>query len=494
MLKRTVVWLVKLLLFVAVVWLVVAAYWKYTDHVVSPEDLLIYFLFLPVALLLGYLLVRFLWWASKKTFHRFRAPAAIQASATAAHVGANADGSHAELSRPAYVMATAMSTYFGDEGELFLNATLQDKKRAEIDEEITQELGYGVRVARVDQMELAPVQAGVRMTMLRTRALLQKAYEELEGVLRRAAPSAASMGGFNTNHMGVQLHPEWREKPGQQAAAPVAAPQAVPGSMPTGLSVHIVLPVFITAPEASLIQTEVLEWLQASDWPLPFVKALTIQPENEVDYLRRLQAWLQPTSIGAAVNEWLLVLTAISWLDVELLKDRLSKDIRFVERLTKGGTVVGELACGMVLAKTPPDAQLQLEPLARLTRFTLAQRTKPVDAKGAIEAELLTEMLADQTLVLNEKDKQFVGLTASGDLINGSAVELGRWVTNSLPQLHFIDDVLCVAEHMGECEPGGSLLALALAAAMARQREGTVIYCANQHASWRALAAVMPVA
>ena len=75
MLKRTVVWLVKLLLFVAVVWLVVAAYWKYTDHVVSSEDLLIYFLFLPIALLLGYLLIRFLWWASKKTLRRFRAPA-----------------------------------------------------------------------------------------------------------------------------------------------------------------------------------------------------------------------------------------------------------------------------------------------------------------------------------------------------------------------------------------------------------------------------------
>ena len=494
MLKRALIFLVKLLLFVVVIWLVVGAYWKYTDHVVSSEDLLIYFLVLPVALLLAYLLLRILWWAAKKIFHRIKAPTGIPLSATAAvHTGASADGNQTEINRPIYVIAAAMSTHFGDEGEQFLDAILQDKKRAEIHDEITQELGYGVRVASVDALEVGSGQEGVRMTLLRTQALLEKVYGQLEGVLRQAAPRADALAHPEKKHLGVQLHPEWQSGAGQQAVVPaVNVTEALPGSMPTGLGVHIVLPVFLTATETSRVLADVVAWLQASGWSKHAVKALTIQPENDVEYLRRLQTWLQTPASDASAGEWLLVLSAISWLDRDRLNDRLHTDSRFADRMAKGGVVIGELACGLLLAKARPDPQLQLEPIARLARFTLAQRSKPVDAKGAIEAELLTEMLADQVAALAQENQAFVGLTASGDLNNGRAMELGRWVTDSLPQLGFIDDVLCVAEHVGECEPAGSLLALALAAAMAQQREGTVLYCANQHPSWRALAAVMP--
>lgn len=495
MLKRAVVLLVKLLLFVGAVWLCVAAYWKYTDHVVSSGDLLVYFLILPVVLLLAYPLFRMGWWALRKTFHLLKARAAGRAVAPATtHAGARTASISAEGNRPADVVSTAISTYFGDEGALFLNATLQEKKRAGINEEITQELGYGVRAADVPLLEVAPAQDGTRTTMLRTRALLEKIYEQLDGVLHQAAPSADSMDDPGKEHVGVQLHPAWRGG-GQKDPEPRAnVPAPLHGSMPSGLSVHIVLPIFLTAPEASLIESDVVQWLHATGWPRHAVKAFTIQPENDFEYLKRLDAWLGQSSSDSSTGEWLLVLAAVSWLDTDLLNDRLRRDQRFAERLARGGAAIGELACGMLLSKTHPDSRLQLEPVARLSRLTLAQRKEPVDAKGTVGAELLTEMLADHASVLNVENRQFVGLTASGDLNDGRAVELGRWVTDSLPQLDFIDDVLCVAEHIGECGPAGSLLALTLAVAMAQQREGPVLYSANQHGSWRALAAAMPAA
>ena len=482
----------KLLLFVAVVWLVVMAYWKYTDHVVSSADLLIYFLILPVALLLAYLLFRGVWWGSRKTFRRFNAPAIAPVSTTVA-AGGSVAGSPIKTNPPVYVIATAMSTYFGDEGTRFLDAMLQDNARAEIDPEFTQEMGYGVRVARVASLELATIPEGVRTTMVRTHALLVKVYSLLENVLSRAAPSAEAVGVLDQQPLGVQLHPEWHQKPGVSTVAPTTVGlEGIPGAMPANLIVHIVLPAFITAPELNLLKTDVEAWLLTTGWPKHSVKVVAIQAETDVDYLQRLQAWLTPAPSGTLAAEWLLILSAASWLDIELLNDRLIKDSQFADRLARGGAVVGELACGMVLAKTRPAAQLQLDPVARLSPITLAQRNKPVDAKGAIAAELLTEMLTDQISVLAEHDKQFVGLTASGDLNNGRAIELGKWVTDSLPQLDFIEDVLCVAEHIGQCEPAGNLLALTLAAAMAEQREGPVLYCANQHASWRALAVLLP--
>jgi hypothetical protein len=496
MFKRSLVFLGKLLLFVAVVWLAVMAYWKYTDHVVSSEDLLIYFLILPVALLLAYLLFRIVWWVSLKAFRLLKTPATVQAATPATAQAGNSDGSRPVEAHPAaYVLATAMSTHFGEEAEQFLSATMQEKRRAGLNEDITRELGYGVRAADVDRLEFDTAHDSARITLLRTRALLENVHVQLESVLSRAAPSAESVAGADRHPRGVQLHPEWHGESGQQDAAPATnAPEALRGPLPAGLSVHIVLPVFLTAAEASLIQTAVLEWLDAAGWSRQLMKAMTIQPDNDVDYLRRLEAWMQQPASEASAGEWLLVLSAVSWLDMDLLNDRLRKDLRFADRLARGGAAIGELACGLVLAKARPDSRLQLEPLAQLSRLTLAQRNKPVDAKGTIEAELLTAMLADQLSALREQDKQFVGLAASGDMNDGRAVELGRWVTDALPQLDFIEDVMCAAEHVGECEPAGSLLALALAAAMAQQRSGSVLYCSNQHASWRALAAVMPAA
>jgi hypothetical protein len=210
-----------------------------------------------------------------------------------------------------------------------------------------------------------------------------------------------------------------------------------------------------------------------------------------MEYFRILQAW-QQAPIRAEANEWLLLLSAVSWLDTDLLNDKLYKEPLFADQMAKGDGVIGELACGMVLTRTRPAAELQLEPYTHLSVITSAQCSKPVDAKGTIESDLLNEMLAVQRSTLPDPTEPFLGLVTSGDLDNRRIIELGRWVTDSLPQMDFIEDILCVGEHIGECEPAGSLLALALASAMGQEREGGILFCANQHPDWRMLAAVRP--
>lgn len=491
MFKRTFVVLAKLSLFVAVVWLIVMAYWKYTDHVVSSEDLLIYFFVLPVALLLAYFLFRILRLATRKLysqFHTLRSPtlaAVITTQAEAQRV--------AERRAPTYVLATAVSTYFGDESTLMLDAMLQEKTRVEIHAEFTQELGYGVRVAEVGGLEIDTPQEGARDTLLRTLALLQKIYTSLSNVLGMAAPHPESSSTNDKKPLGVQLHPEWKTGATPQEALPESPPEVTSGAMPTALKVHIVLPHFLTVPEISLVQTEVMTWLQTLGWPKHAVALSPLQPEHEVDYLRRLHAWQQQSLRDQSASEWLLILSAVSWLDVDLLHDKLQRDTLFADRLARGGALIGEAACGMVLANTAPDPMLGLAPLTQLSLITLAQRNKPVDAKGTIEASLLTEMLADQLPEAEQSTAHLVGLAASGDLNNGRAVELGRWVTDELPHLDFIDDVINVADHMGDCGACNSVLALILTTAMAHEREGKALCCANQHASWRALAVAEPL-
>lgn len=494
MFKRVLVVLAKLLLFVAVVWLLVMAYWKYTDHVVSSQDLLIYFLFLPVALLLAFFVFRVFWRATVKIYHRLaakRISAALVVNPSSPEAGAN---QNAEIHPPTYVLATAMSSYFGDDGSQVLDAIMQDKKHVEIDNEFTQELGYGVRVARIDGLDLASSQEGTRGTVLRTLALLKKIYEPLEGLLRQAAPAFGVEGIADKKQWGVQLHPEWTEGTAQHGSTrETATPTTETASMPVSLSVHIVLPPFLSLPEISLVQAEVLAWLEGMGWPKQAVASLPVQPESEMDYIRHLQAWQQQSTSDKSTNKWLLILSAISWLDLDLLNEKLQKDKVFADRLARGGALIGEAASGMVLASRLPDPQLQLEPLSQLSHFTLAQRNKPVDAKGTIEAGLLAEMLADQ-MSRQDKDKQsLVGVIASGDLHSGRAIELGRWVTDELTQLDFIDDLVNTAEHFGECGACGGVLALMLTTTLAQHREGKTLFCANQHASWRALAVAQPV-
>lgn len=491
MFKRTFVVLAKLSLFIAVVWLIVMTYWKYTDHVVSSEDLLIYFFILPVALLLAYFLFRILRLATKKLFSRFHTP---KSPTLAAVTTTQAEAQRvAERRAPTYVLATAVSTYFGDESTLMLDAILQEKSRVEIHAEFTQELGYGVRVAEVGGLEVDTPQEGARDTLLRTLALLQTIYVSLSNVLGVAAPHPQSPSKNDRSSSGVQLHPEWKTGATPQEAMSEGTPEDTLGAMPTALNVHIVLPDFLTLPEISLVQTEVTTWLQTLGWSKHIVSLTPIQPEQEVDYLRRLHTWQQQTSREQSVCEWLLILSAVSWLDVDLLNDKLQRDTQFADRLARGGTLIGEAACGMVLANTRPDPRLGLTPLTQLSMMTLGQRNKPIDAKGTIEAGLLTEMLADQLSEPAESATQVVGMAASGDLSRGRAVEMGRWVTDELPQLDFIEDVIHVADHMGEGGACNSVLALILATAMAHEREGKALYCANQHASWRALAVAQPL-
>lgn len=491
MFKRIVVALAKLSLFIAVMWLIVMAYWKYTDHVVSSEDLLIYFFILPVALLLAYFVFRFLQSGTRKLYRRFHAPKGVTlAAVTATQAGAQ---SVAERQAPTYVLATAISTYFGDESTLMLDAILQEKIRVEIHAEFTQELGYGVRVAEVPGLEMETPYEAARDTLLRTLALLQKIYASLSNVLGMAAPHPESSPSNDKKPWGVQLHPEWKTGATPQEATPASTQEVTKNSLPTALKVHIVLPHFLTLPEISLVQTEVMTWLQTLGWPKHAIALLPLQPEHEVDYLRRLHAWQQQASRDQSVSEWLLILSAVSWLDVDLLNDKLQRDTLFADRLARGGALIGEAACGMVLANTSPDPMLGLTPLTQLSLITLAQRHKPVDAKGTIEAGLLTEMLADQLPEAEESAAHLVGLAASGDLNNGRAVELGRWVTDELPHFDFIDDVINVADHVGDCGACNGVLALVLATTMAHEREGKALFCANQHANWRALAVAQPL-
>jgi len=491
MFKRAFVVFAKLLLFIAVVWLVVMAYWKHTDHVVSSEDLLIYFLILPVGLLLAFYLFRLLRWLTAKIYRRIHAP--VNASVATGTTQTQATPQRIEQTAPTYVLATATATYFGNESAMTMDAILHEKRRAEVHAEFTQELGYGVRVAEVDALEVAAHPAGARQTLLRTLALLESIYAPLGQVLSQAAPNPESSLRHDKHAMGVQLHPEWSAGATYQAAKSESIAGATPSWMPASLKVHIVLPPFLSLPEIRLVESEVTTWLQTVGWTNPAMTLLPMQPENEVEYLRHLQAWQQQICRNPSKSEWLLILSAVSWLDVDLLNDRLQKDTLFADRLARGGALIGEVACGMVLSSTVPNLQLELDPLMQLSLITLAQRDKPVDAKGTIEAALLNAMLADQKTGWQEGPTPVVGLAVSGDLNSGRAVELGRWVTDALPELDFIEDVLNVSEHVGDCGACGSVLALILTSAMAHEREGKALYCANQHASWRALAVVQPM-
>lgn len=491
MLKRGLISLFKFALFIALVWLVAIAYWKYTDHVVASEDLLIYFLVVPAGLLLAYFLTRTGWLAFRKTLRAYQT-AAVGSVPASASGGSDLHGHISESTRSTYVLATAISTYFGDEGERFLHSTLRDKMRAEIDPGFTQEFGYGVRVAGVDLLELAPEHEGTRVTVVRTCALLKRVYDQLEDLLLRAAPDVNTTEGVENQFRSVRLHPEWRgvTQPQQvEDNLPLDAKQV--GSMPTKLSVHIVLPDFLNPTETSFVQTEIMAWLKNSGWPTPVLNVLIFQPEVETTYFQVLQAWQQMPSVSDA-NEWFLILSAASWLDTDLLNDKLYKEPEFASQMAKGGGVIGEVACGMVLTKTRPAADLHLDSYTHLSVISSAPCGKPIDAKGTAESAVLDEMLAAQESGLLGPTKSFLGLVTSGGLNQRRIIELGRWVTDSLPQLDFIEDILCVGDHVGECEPAGSLLALALANAMAQQREGGILFCANQHPEWRMLATVKP--
>ncbi len=499
MVRRVLGVLARGVLIFAVVWLVVIGYWQYTRRVVSSSELIVYLGLLPLGLLLGYWMLKGMISLGKTINARRRQKADAQANA-AQPAGNLDEAGKPPAEQPLLVLASALASGLGD-AETWIERTRNYEVHHALDGSLSDTLGWPLRSIRLSDLDEADdasgdetwiaMQPGVR----RMARMLERVQDDLSGVLRSAAEIAAQAGrqGSTADKRAI-LHPEWTGQPTPDSGPETAAPVA-PVSGVNSLAVHLVLPGFVSESEAGTLRAASLAWASQSGW-LPEAVTVTVA---RVEHGRAAL-----TLIGELVQQqvhkparMLVLLSAVSWLDDNLLSDQLQSNPAWAERLRKSATIVGEAAAGMVLANQPlvdPETRESSAALARLSRLTVGERQKPVDAKGTVDAELLDALSQGLVRAYGIDPAQVRRVVATGDLGSGRPVELGKWLTDYLPHLSLVDDSIQVGQHLGECDPVSDLVALVLAVESCREVEAPVLYCSNHSSHWRGLSAILPVA
>lgn len=497
MLRRLLVLLAKGLLVFVMVWLVVIGYWQYTRRVVSPNDLLVFLALLPLGVLLSYWLLRSVFYLGRKIHARQREKAAHAPSKQDA-ASPDSAPTNQHLEKPVLVLGSALYSGMGD-AEMWIEKTRAYEIHHALDQPLTDALGWAIRSIRADQLNAVQLNENelpddMQLGVKRMARMLERVQEDLSDVVVQAARyAAAAHRSTAIADQRVVLHPEWT---GQEAtpAEGVSAASTLQVNGISMLAVFLFLPGFVTDAEAGTLKTICSEWAGGAGWSHDAVTVTLVSVQDTAVSLKRLGDIVQQQA--AKPGQLLVILSAVSWLDESLLAEQLQGNAAWAERLRKSSTIVGEAAAGMILSTRPLVDPLTLEEspaLACLTCLSIGERQKPIDVKGSIEAELLATLSQSLGRTYGVSLEQFRQLVATGDLWHGRPVELGRWLSDSLPHLSLVDDSIQVGQHLGECDPVADLVALVLAVESCRQVEAPILFCSNHNPSWRGLSAVMPV-
>lgn len=493
MLKRLWVLAAKALLFFVLVWLLVIAYWQYTRRVVSSADLLIYLALLPIGLLFAYAVVKAVLRLGRWAHTRLQRQV-VENKTTQKVANESLPSAIHNPDRAILVLAGAVCSGMGD-AEMWIEKTRDYEIHHALDRHLTEALGFGVRSCRVDEIVVDEMPIGTRMALLRMDKMLSQVRDNLADVVRLAASYTGQARQQNAHaDKRATLHPEWLGVPASAAVTEVTAKVTHIRKI-SDLTILLLLPDFVAPEEAKGLQSDCHQWALDLGWKREAVNVLCVVLQQPFDGMKKLSEIFQQQL--QKPGRILTVFSAVSWLDEALLNGRLQGDRAWSERLYKATTIVGEAAAGMVVSNDAlinPDTGEEHEALARLSLFSLGAREKPIDVKGSIEAELLTQMAHGQQAALGIDLAQIKSLVASGDHWKGRPVELGRWMSDCLPHMNLVDDTIHVGQHLGECEPLSDLLGLVLAVEHCRQLASPVLFCSNHSLSWRGMSVVMPVA
>lgn len=478
--------LAKLLLFFAVFWFGTVAYWRYTNRVVSSEDLIVFFCVLPLLVLLIYGVLRMLWWGVKK----IRTPrVAMSASGSGNQVQAAQTLPGRQAVQAIHVLSSVICTPLGPHANDYLTAAGRYEDAPRRDVALSDALDWAVRAARIHAIAPEVPSREAREAVLRIRALLVEVCHAL-------APDLNQYAGYlqhlrHAQQQGIdaaRLHPEWL---GAIASVEHPTSGSADVTVPAALTLLLLLPGFMTPEEVRLCEMEIEAWALETGWPKVAMHTLNIAVSQELEGLRQLNALWEPSSTTTLVG----VLSAVSWLDEALLGQIFQADPAWQTQLQKGTAVLGECGVGLLFCRDIPQHPVTREKhksLAKIFPLELAERDKPIDAKGILAAQILNDLLSTQLTALHWSAEAVQFLVVSGDYHQGRGVELGKWMTDQLPHLSPVENTLYVGQGLGACVPASDLLGMALAVAQAEAMEACGLFVSNHSTRWRALTVVMP--
>jgi len=495
-LAKNLAWIVVL---TALVWGTTIVVWNRTHRAITQEDVVLYLVALPLAVVAGFFVLRWAWRRSGEKVAAARAAAA--AAGQAAPVGSGASGADASADErrwTARVLAQWVHTAAGDDAAAVWAAVRDSEVRPRPDAELLDDEGQPLFATRVDGLDVDGVRAALAEALdgggtgphplndvepsprlLRCLGLLAPCPEWLAaGVAVWADAQAQRLAAGRST----------------SAVAPMAAPTRPDPATAVALTVALCLP---RRTEGSINETpaegapsESPDQALARAWLAPQLGAIE-------RFDPRLHRVVVPAlSSGAEVLAWadqqlllwqrerrtglLLLLVADSLLDEATAAHWERRGVLMSGRQPKGATL-GEAAVGLLL--TTPDwpapsahAAFELDhPPATLHRWARRLRDKPADEAGRISPEVARDTLGDALQAASVPADTVQAAVCDADLRPSRTTEWYGAMLQHMGHLDAAQDVVALGVALGDCGVAHAALCVALAAQHAATEQQVVV-------------------
>jgi hypothetical protein len=438
----------------AFVWVAVIGWWRGTNRLPTPHDVLGWLLALPVGLVACAALAR-------RAVAAARQPA-LGASPAAARRALDAHAAAPERQLCARVCDVVVSAAPGNH-PLTIVAALRDGARAPLDSELVDLAGFPVCAARIANVDAACVERvstawtqtahhpAPRDEALRAVALLE------ETVLDALERIAAYAPGAHV-YLDAIVPPEWDK------------------ALCTALSGHLRQRAAALCPRNPLDATIVHD-----------VGASTAFAQIDLAIAALDRAQPQANAAEARTNNWRIVAATHSTISAAAIaRGDAAGTIRTSAR--QQGALAGEAAAAIVLHAPAGERQ---DPLAIIARPAMSSRSQAVDSAGKTDIHTLDEVAAT-ALAHARTEPGTVGLLIADSGAQGArAVELAMLANARFPALAPLADTLAL-DAFGATGAAGALVTVALAAHQACDTGKTTLVVSLADARERAALVVMP--
>jgi len=448
-------------LVLAIVWALILGWWQSIDFSPSPGEMLLYLLGIPLALIVGYVLLQGFIEHLKKPVE-VAAPNAPDArdDDPLARIGAANDAAERDWSLS--LLAARLSLASGKSAEEML-AALAEGRRPAPSSRLQDDEGFPAFVSEVPDLDTDAFSEQLHATQ---PTLLQadespaflRALALLDGVLEASRSDIEPLleASGEKFHLSVLclLPDNWQ-----------------PALMPT-------------------IRQYLGDRL-ARDLPGEAVEIMVLQAKHEVDALRQLDAAIVRCNRDPLDDEFLLVLGTVSAVDEDSVAQWAGQGGLFTAARQEG-SIPGEGAVALLLTRQVIVDRLRRDNALSVSRLVHGSRDKRLDAGGRVGGKLIAglfERLLETTAtdaasvnaVLLDTDHRAAHMT---EALEG----LGEGISHLDP----LKDVLAVGLVAGSLTPIGALLAIAAAGARSLAEKAPVVCLSNHHALERAMLIVRP--
>ena len=456
-------WMKKTLLIVLVfglAWGGAVWYWRATNRMPSTEDLVLFLLVLPLVLLLA------IWLGAKLVALIAAAPAAAVAGA---QPGAGAAPPPPPEAPPLAMLGSALRAPHGASPDELSAALAENKARADLDPELTDDDGFPVMTARFAEAEDAGLQ---------------------EEIIEWMAENKLTDITFDAE--------QWRALVMGSAVAADLAAQAVGDLLPAEGTPPPILRLMPMLPSTwQLDQRRVAGlWLRhltvQAGWPTAHLSLAAELPSDARGtspsaVLGRL-AHHAATSSASMVA---IMVACGSHVGEESIGKWSANSTLFTSAKPQG-LIPGEGAAGLLLADARQASALKIDPIILLHTVDEGRRHNSADESKKADSAMLGT-LTEKVLLRAKATAGTVSMMVADTGHRTSRVlELMGLATAALPQLDEDADVLRVGAASGTCGAVPFMTVLALGRHHSLEREAPVLCISNEDAYRRCAALIRP--